>query len=247
MEKSVKITSIIVLGLIVSVLIISNSMNGMFPSQSNTISAEGISSIKAMPNLVSVLFNVETKAKTSENATKQNSDIVEKLKASLIEQGFDEKRIQTQSFSVYPDYTWDSTGKRKDNGFIATHSLKLEMNANESDKLGKAIDAGVSAGAGITYINFELSQDKQNEYKAEAMKLAAQDAKIKAQATASGLDKKIGDLVSVSINNFGYYPWNVYSGSGMRADAMEAKVASTSITPSEQEVTANVNAVFKLK
>jgi hypothetical protein len=247
MEKSIKITLIVVLGVIVTALIFANSLNGIFHVQTgNTISAEGVSTLKAMPNLVSIYFNIETKAKTSENATKLNSDIVEKLKSELIAQGFDEAKIQTQGFSVYPNYDWVG-GKQVDNGFIATHSIKLEMNANESEKIGKAIDAGVSAGAGINSINFELTQEKQNEYKAEAMKLAAQDAKIKAQATASGLDKKIGDLVSVQVSNFGYYPWNVYSGSGRMEDAMYAKAEATSITPSEQEVTASVTATFKLK
>jgi len=249
MKESIQITLIIMIGVIITALIFAGSLNGIFQGQSktNTISTEGVSTVKAMPNLVSIYFNIETKAKTSENATKQNSDIFEMLKSSLIAQGFDEKKVQTQSFSVYPDYTWDSTGKRKDNGFIATHYIKLEMSADESDKIGKAIDAGVSAGTGISSIDFELTQEKQNEYKAEAMKLAAQDAKIKAQATASGLDKQIGDLVSVQISNFGYYPWNVYSGSGRMEDAVSAKAETTSIAPSEQEVTASVTAVFKLK
>ncbi|MFH1187091.1 MAG: SIMPL domain-containing protein, partial [Candidatus Levyibacteriota bacterium] len=237
---------IIVAGIIISALIISNSFNGISPGQDNVISAQGVSTVKAMPNLVSVYFNIETKAKTSENATKLNSDIVEKLKSNLIAQGFDEKKIQTQGFSVYPNYEWVG-GKQVDKGFIATHSLILEMSADESEKIGKAIDAGVSAGAGISYINFELTQEKQNEYKAEALELAAQDAKIKAQATASGLDQEIGKLVSVQVDNFGYYPWNVYSGSGRAEDAMLAKAETTSITPSEQEVTASVTAVFKLK
>jgi len=246
MEKSIKITLIVVLGVIITALIIASSLNGIFQGQSNTISAEGVSTIKAMPNLVSVYYNIETKAKTSENATKLNSDIVEKLKSSLVAQGFDEKEIQTQGFSVYPNYEWIG-GKQVDKGFIATHSIKLEMGADESEKLGGAIDAGVSAGAGISYINFELSQEKQNEYKAEAMRLAAEDAKIKAKATASGFGKDIGRLVSVSTNEFNYYPWRAYSSSGMAEDAIYAKSEATSITPSEQEITASVSAVFKIK
>lgn len=244
MDKSIQITLIVVIGVIVTALIFSNGFE--INREGKTISAEGVSTIKAMPDVVSVYFNVETKAKTSENATKLNADIVDKLKINLIAQGFDEKKIQTQGFNVYPDYDWIN-GRQVSKGYIATHSLILKMSTDESEKIGKAIDAGVSAGAGISYINFELSQEKENEYKAEAMKLAAQDAKIKAQATASGLDKKIGDLVSVSISNFGYYPWRMYSGSGVAEDAMLAKEEATSITPSEQEVTASVTAVFKIK
>jgi hypothetical protein len=246
MEKSIKITLIIVLGVLLSVLIISNSFGNLFQGQGKTVSAEGISEVKAMPNLVSVYFNVETKAKTSENATRLNAEMVNELKSNLIAKGFDEEKITTQSFNVYPDYEW-TNGKQVDNGFVATHSIKVEMSASESEKIGQAIDAGVSAGAGISYINFELTQEKQNEYKAEAISLAAQDAKIKAQATASGLGQEIGELVSVQSDDFGYYPWNAYSGSGRAEDAVSAKVEATSITPSEQEITARVTAVFKLK
>ncbi len=246
MEKSVKITLIAVIGVLLAVWIIVSAMNGVYRGQTGVITAQGVSTIKAMPDLVSVYFNVETKAKTSENATKLNSDIVDKLKAELTAQGFNESKIQTQSFSVQPDYRYIN-GNPIQEGYIAMHSMRLEMNANESSKIGQAVDAGVSAGAGISFINFELSQKKQNEYKAEAMKLAAEDAKIKAQATASGLDKGIGKLVSVSINDFGYYPWNVYSSAGMMEDAAKVRSAATSITPSEQEITASVTASFKIK
>lgn len=245
MEKSIKITAIVMFGIILSVLIISNSFgNSSFSGK--TVNAEGIAQIKAMPDLVSVYFNVETKGKTSENATKQNSAIVERLKENLLAVGIEEEEIQTQSFSVYPNYNWVGN-KRTEDGFIAVHALKVEISAEESEKIGEIIDAGISAGAGISYINFELSQEKQTEYKIEAMKLASQDAKVKARAIASGLDKKIGDIVSVNVNDFGYYPWNVYSGSGRMEDSVSAKAEVTSITPSEQEITARVNVVFKLR
>ena len=138
--------------------------------------------------------------------------------------------------------------KRIDNGFIATHSLKVIVNSEETEKLGGIVDAGVDAGAGISYINFELSQESQNKYKAEAMKTAAQDAKVKAESVAEGFGKKVGKLVSVSVNDFGYYPWNVYSATSMdvREDAGLAKEAVTNIQPGEREVTARVSAVYKI-
>ncbi|HLD55265.1 MAG TPA: SIMPL domain-containing protein, partial [Candidatus Nanoarchaeia archaeon] len=101
----------------------------------------------------------------------------------------------------------------------------------------------------ISYINFELSQKLQNQYKAEAMKLAAEDARIKAEAVAEGFNKEVGDLISTSVNDFGYYPWNVYStrGMGVAEDYALAKVEATNIQPGEKEVTASVSATFELK
>ena len=124
--------------------------------------------------------------------------------------------------------------------------MKVELPTEQSSQIGEIIDIGVEAGAGISYINFELTQEKQNTLKAEAMKLAAQDAKIKAESTVKGLDKKLGSLVSLTVDNFGYYPWRVYSATA-EASVDEVKQATTNIAPSEQEVTASVRAVYKVK
>jgi uncharacterized protein YggE len=118
--------------------------------------------------------------------------------------------------------------------------------AEEYDKIGTAVDSGVEAGAGISYINFELSQEKQNEYKAEAMKLAAQDARIKAESVAEGFDKDLGSLVSTSVNDFGYYPWLAYEARD-GSSVSDVKEAATNIQPSEQEITASVTAVYKMR
>ena len=200
-----------------------------------------------MPDEIGVYFNIETKGETSAEAKDANSEILDKLVASLGNLGYERSKIVTENYNIYPDYDWKD-GERIDNGFRAVHSVKVEISADETEKLGSIVDAGVNAGAGISYINFELSQELQNQYKSEAIKVAAADAKTKAQSVAEGFDKKVGKLVSVNVNDFGYYPWNVYSASSMdiREDATLAKEAATNIQPGEREVTARVSAVYKI-
>ena len=55
--------------------------------------------------------------------------------------------------------------------------------------------------------------------------MAAQDAKVKAGAIAEGFDMKVGKLQSVSMSEFGYQPWNLYSSRGGVA-MMEAAAPS---------------------
>ena len=100
----------------------------------------------------------------------------------------------------------------------------------------------------LSYINFELSTQKQNEYKAQALEMAGQDARTKAQAIASGLDKRLGKLVSVSTSDFSYQPWNIYSARAdySSGDVAEAKLAATNIQPGSQEVNARINVVYKI-
>ena len=88
--------------------------------------------------------------------------------------------------------------------------------------------------------------ENQNKYKAEALKKAAEDAKIKAESIALGLDKKLGRLVSTSNSQFGYNPWNIYS-KVESAGVIDAKTIASNIQPSEQKISASVSVTYKLK
>lgn len=242
MEKisnSVKITLIIVVGVLLLGLLSFN-----FFRENTTLNVNGNSVVKAVPNLVVIYFNIETKASTSQEAKDNNAEIVNELTNNLVNLGFEKKNIVTENYNINENCEWKSSGKIC-NGYVATHSIKIEMPA-ESDKAGQVIDAGVNAGATISYINFELSQEMQNQYKSQAINLAAQDAKIKAESLASGLGKEVGDLISVSVDNFYYSPWRLYESAGV-ADSDVAKESVTNIQPGEREISASVNAVFKLK
>ena len=241
-NNSVKITAIIA-GVVLIIAIV--ALSNLNPSQ-NTVNVEGMATVKAMPDVIGTYFNIQTKGHTSAEAKTTNSEISETLTNKLILLGFDKEKIVTQDYSIYPDYIW-TNGQRKDNGFVATHSIKLEISSEESDKLSSIIDAGVDSGAGINYISFELSPELQNQYKAEAMKLAAEDAKTKAQAVADGFDKRLGKLVSTSVSDFNYYPWPLYESAGaMTTDSSVVKEATANIQPGEKDITARISAVFKI-
>lgn len=252
MEKSVKITSIIVGGVILLSLIIAGAIISFGNSSyDKTISSEGISTLKVTPDLVTVNFNVETTADNAEEASDENAEIVEALKNRLTKKGFSREEIVTTNFNVYPDYSWNN-GVRKLIGYKATHNLQVEISEGRFDDIGEVIDVGVESGALISYVNFALTQEKQSEYKVEAIELATKDAKAKAEAIAEGLDRNLGQIVSVSESSFGYNPWVLYDARGseaMNSDVAEdAKMAvETNINAGEQEVTARVAVVYGIR
>ena len=159
--------------------------------------------------------------------------------------GFSEDEILTESFSVYPDYDWQS-GTQRIKGYIATHSVKIEILFDNKDKIGETIDAGINAGAGISYINYELTEENQNKYKVEALAKATEDARTKAEAIAWGAGQSIARKpVSISTSDFSYVPWMAFAQSDVaKATGNEIE---TKITPSEQEISASVTAVFRMK
>jgi len=244
--KPIVITSIIA-GVILIIALVSILTN---QGSSNKITVDGIASIDATPDLMTTYFRIETQGDTSVEAKDSNNDILDKLINELSALGFERSELQTQSFNIYPNYEWKNE-RQTQNGYKATHSLKLELSSDKFDKISEIIDAGANSGAGISYINFELTQELQNQYKAQALELASKDAQTKADAVAKGFEKKAGKLVSVQVSEFGYYPWNIYSartdeGAGYAEGALVAKEAVANISPSEQEITARVSATFKI-
>jgi uncharacterized protein YggE len=249
-NSAIVITCIIAAVILVIAILAINRFGSITNPSGNSVTVEGVSTVKALPDVISVYFTIETKGRTSLEAKDANTLVYDALVEQLLLIDFNESDIKTESFNVYPNTYWEN-GKEKTDGYKASHYLKVELSSDESDKLSSVIDAGVLAGAGISYINFELSQKAQNVYKAEALKLASEDATIKASSVASGFNKEVGKLVSVQVTNFGYYPWNVYTamdsvGRGS-VDVASAKEVATNINPSEQDITASVTATFKLR
>ena len=247
LKSSVQITLIIVAGIIVLTLISIFTLTSVFSSSKDSLQVNGQSTIKATPDLITLSYNVETKGKTSKEAEDLNSDIVNDLIYQVVRLGFEREELKTENFNIYPEYDWQS-GEQKLIGYKATHSLKIELTLDKMSKAGELIDAGTNAGAGISYINFELSPELEQEYKSNSIKLAAQDAKIKAEAIAEGFDKKVGKLVSVSLSEGNYYsPWRMYDSVEAGGSVTIAKEAVANVQPSEKEITAYVSAVYKLR
>ncbi|NCN51962.1 SIMPL domain-containing protein [archaeon] len=246
MEKNnpIVITSIISgVVLIIALTALLMFQNIVSPS-GDTINVQGTATVKAMPDLIVVYVNIENKGTTSDEANSKNAVILDEMIDSLIKrEGFGREDIVTNSFNIYPDYTY-SNGIRKDNGYRAIHSLSIEINASDPTKASRVIGIALDSGATVSNINFELTQEAQNKYKAEAMKQASEDATIKAEAVAEGLGKKVGKLVSVSVNNWGYQPWYGYDAI---ASSVELKQAESSIQPGNQDISASVSVVFKLE
>ena len=244
-NQAIAITSIISAVVLVIALV---SLFTGGASANNSVTVEGISTIDATPDLMTVYYNIETKGDTSAEAKNANEVIYNKLVVQLAIEGFVSSELKTQYYNIYPNYIWNENEGQTQDGYIASHSLKLELSSEEFDKISDIIDAGVNAGAGVSSINFELSQELQNQYKAEALELASQDAKVKAEAVASGFNKQVGRLISVQVSDFGYYPWNIYAAEDSSVAGSEgAKAATASITPGEQEITARVTATYKLR
>ena len=239
MKNKNLLTILVALVVIVGLVLYFNSVK-----ERTTLNVSGTSTIEAVADEVSVYVGIETLKDTAEESKNENSEISEKVLSALEYAGIDKDEIETSSYNIYPDYDW-SSGSQKLKGYRTSNILKIKT--KDFDKVGRVVDVSIDNGATtIQSINFELSEDKQNELKQEAISKASEDARVKAEATAQGLNAKLGKVKQVTISDYNYYPYPYFMADSTVGIAEARKAASVEISPTKLEVTANVNVVFEL-
>ena len=124
LKSSVQITLIIVAGLILLTLITIFTIKSFISSSKDSLQVNGQSTIKVIPDLITLSYNVETKGNTSKEAEDSNTKIVNDLIYQVVQLGFDKEDLKTENFNIYPEYNWQS-GEQELIGYKAVHSLKI--------------------------------------------------------------------------------------------------------------------------
>jgi len=213
-------------------------------SSGNTISVNGDSEVKTKADFVGLYLSIETLENSAQESESNNAEISEAVMSQLRALGFEDEDIETLSFNVYPDYKYNNNGQVF-NGYKTVNQMKISV--EEIDFTGVVIDRVVQEGALINQVSFEITQEHENELKAEALEKATQDARTKAEAIAKGSGGRLGKLVSISTNDYYYYPYIAYAAEAGSADSVRAKESITQINSQELAVNANVQAVYKIR
>jgi uncharacterized protein len=170
------------------------SVNSISTQKSTTfdVTGEGKTSIK--PDNATVSAGVTTSGSTTEAVQNQMNAAINKVSSAIKALGIDEKDIQTQNYSVNPNYSYTG-GTQKADGYIASTTLTIKV--KDINKVNSVIDAATAAGA--TNVN-NLGFDTLDKTKAlnEARKIAVADAKKKAQDAANIAGFKLGKIINYS-------------------------------------------------
>jgi uncharacterized protein len=238
-DNSVVIAGMVVVGVLLAVGMVVNMISGY--GFDNTISVDGVGVVSVVPDEVVVYLSVNTLDDSIVAAKDENAEIVKKVRSALVGLGLDEGDIETDGFSVGESYDWADDG-RKFVGYEAIHSIAVKVGSDDEDLVGSIIDIAVENGAVVDYVDFELSRELENEYEAKAMKAAAEDARVKAEAISEGLGRKLGRIVSSS-SGYSMPTWSTYAKNDMYS--LESSVM-TDIEVGEREVSASVSVVYEI-
>lgn len=201
---------------------------------SGTITVQGVGAIDVTPNAYSVTFIVEEQGSTVTKLNGQLENDLTSIVSFLLEEGIEERYIQSMQVRLSPRYTNTPQGREQD-GF--TLSREIAITSTDLQNYDRVLDGVLKRGVDrIQQFNF-INMGEASVYQ-KALVTAVADAKNRAQLLAKELGVEVGEVVAISESG-GNMPIPV-----MRADTF-AKEMSLSL-PGQESVNARVNVTFTI-
>ncbi len=164
---------------------------GVVTSQQQGIWVTGEGKVTVTPDIVNITMGVQSQEASVADAMKKTSDAMAKVMDVLKANNIADNDIQTQQFSINPQYSYDqTTGTQNITGYQVTNTINVKL--RDINKVGTLIDAVVAAGGNLTVINnVNFTVEDPTKYYDDARQKAIDDANKKAQ--------EIADLYGVTL------------------------------------------------
>lgn len=213
-----------------------------FVSVSQGLTAHGHGEVKAKPDIARLTAGVMTQAKDQAQATQDNARRMTAVLAVIRSLKIADRDIQTQGFSVDPQYDYGNGHAPILTGYQVTNSVQVTL--RDLSQAGTLIDKATQAGANqVNGLSYELSN--QDAVQDQALGKAVTDARRRAQVMANALGVILGNPLSV---NDGGAASPVVPLFQVRRATMAASDAApaTPISAQEITVTADVTLVYAM-
>jgi uncharacterized protein YggE len=209
------------------------------PPQSVVVtSGEGI--VKRTPDRAWVTIASEARAKTPQEAQKQNATVMSAVLDRLKGAGISAEAIKTAAIDLQPEFDY-ANNRQTLRGYVARNTI--EVRVDTLPKLGEIIDASVGSGATtIGGVRFDI-QDRSGAER-EAIKMAVADARQRAEAAATGANMKIDRIVRIEEHRAQIMEPRPMMA--MRA-GMAQEAATTPVAPGELQIRAGVTLTVTIR
>lgn len=208
----------------------------------NAITVHSKETINVVPDVADISLGVSTQAEDAVACQSQNNDTVDKIVAALTALGIPEASIQTSRFSLNPRYNWKDNVQTligyEMNTAIALSDITLEQ---VGAVLSQSVDAGATNIDSIVYKSSQYDASYQ-----EALKLAVESAKVKAQSLAEASGRTLGDVLTVEELTANETARYTASNDIALEGLSKASGSAAKVLPGEVAVEANITVTFNL-
>ena len=204
------------------------------PSEGPVVVSTGEGIVRRAPDRAWLTVTVESRARGPREAQKQNASAMAAVLDKLRSAGLSGDAIQTRGYDLQPEYDYVN-GKQILRGYLARNSLEIRV--DDIARVGELLEVAVGAGAtSVGNVRFDLKDRAGLER--EALRLAVQDARERAEAAAAGAGMKVERLLRIQEQRVAEVPPPRPMMVAMRDGAAEA--AAPPIEAGELEVRAGV-------
>jgi len=208
--------------------------------QQSVVVTTGEGIVKRTPDRAWVTIASEARAKTPQDAQKQNATAMTAVMERLKGAGIPADAIKTAAIDLQPEFDY-ANNRQTLRGYVARNTL--EVRVDTLPKLGEIIDASVGSGATtIGGVRFDI-QDRAGAER-EAIKIAVADARQRAEAAAAGANMKVERVVRIEEHR-----GQIVEPRPMMAirAGMAQEAATTPVAPGELHIRAAVTLTAQVK
>jgi uncharacterized protein YggE len=229
---------------VASVACRSNTHVTVDQGQQTGIAVNGTGSVTVVPDVGLVSVGVEVTRPTVADARAEAAGSIDAVRASLQQNGIEDKDIATQFFNIQPQYgspqPVDAPGTPAITGYTVTNTLNVKV--RQLDTISAVVDGAVSAGGNAVRVNnVSFVVDQPERYQTEARNKAVADARAKAEQLAQLAGVELGNARAIT-----EAPGSTPIAARLAGVASQA-AGDTSLSPGETEVRLTVNVVYDLK
>lgn len=205
-----------------------------------TILVTGNGEASAPPDRALVRLGTTAQTSQAETAQAKVNETMTKALDLIQKAGVEKRNIRTAMLRLSPVYTSDrSSDGPKVTGFRASNVLEVTL--DDLKLVGKVIDAGLAAGMNeLQGVSFSLKNDLPQRN--NALKSAAEEARVKAETIAEALGLTLSTVYEVTESGVHLIPFQDNFGG---ARMMSAAAMPTPVEPGEVRVQANVTVRYE--
>lgn len=147
---------------------------------SRVMTVTGNGQVKATPTSAQLQIEVQTQGNNVQVPQQENAITMNQVIQSLVALGIPREQIQTTSYTITPLYQFED-GKQIFKGYEVINAVTV--NVTNIDDLGLIIDTAIENGAN-RIANIQFNIDHIDAYYQQALRVALQNAQLKAKTIA---------------------------------------------------------------
>ena len=217
----------------------------MVPSpESRSIHVNGSGSVTGEPDIATLYLGVSVEKETVEEAREEAASAMTAVIDSLKANDIAENDIQTENFSIYPQYDYTDEG-RVLRGYRVNNTVRTKV--RDLETLSDIIDDATGAGGDIVVVNsIQFMIEDPTPLQAQARALAVKNAEAKARTLAEASGVTLGKPITITETSHAAGPPIAYAAEAEFA-ADDGGRSSTPIQAGELTVTINVTLVYEFE